>query len=227
MERQAWRAVRLADRAGMARLGRQGRNGLMIAAAAQHRFDDALTHGWTVYRRSRGNVIDEGEVLQNLGEVCARAGHAVAARAAFATVVSRELPARIVLPALGGLARTGAATGQETTARWATRQVARCARTSVPKYALASALLECSTALISLGEPRQAERFRQAALALGLKHKFYEISYKADELRDLGRTGESRGPASLADRGASIAEQVTSMEPSRLPRHVMLAAGSE
>jgi tetratricopeptide (TPR) repeat protein len=101
MERNARRALRLARRAGLARLARHARNGLMIVASARERYGEAVLHGWEVYQASAGSRIDEAEILQNLGQVLALAGHAAAARAAFALIVSRKLPPRILLPALG------------------------------------------------------------------------------------------------------------------------------
>jgi hypothetical protein len=226
MDRYASRAVRLAERASLRRLSWQARDGLMIAASYQQRFNDALVHGWAVYSEARGNAVDEAQIVQNLGEVFARAGHAAVARAAFAAVVSRELPARITLPALGGLALASAATGDRPTVEWAAAQVTRLGRAKAPRYAFASALLECANALVQLKATNQAEQMRRAALRVGLLYNFYEISYKAEGLQTDATRLDSPTPAVLDDRATRIGREVAGLEPRRLPRYVDVTLAS-
>ena len=102
MDRYARRAARLAERNGLTRLAREAHCGLMIAAGIGLRLDDALVEGWIVYQLSIGDPLDEAEILLNLAQVLLDSGFVDVARAAFASVASRELAARWILPALGG-----------------------------------------------------------------------------------------------------------------------------
>jgi len=147
MHRYAKRAARLAEQVGLRRLTRDAHGGLAIAAGLDLRIDDALVHWWTVYQLSLGDPLDEAEVLQNLGQVLFVSGFVDVARAAFANVVSRELPARWTLPALGSLALASAASKHDHTTEWAARELLRINPLSVPRYSLASALFEAATAL--------------------------------------------------------------------------------
>lgn len=221
--RYSRRAARLADRAGMVQLARAAHNGLMIAAGVAQRFDEALVHGWKVYQASRGDPIHEGEGLQNLGQALLDSGHVDEARAAFASVVSRELPARIMLPALGSLALASAATGRPLTVEWASNEVERVEMSTAPQYALAAALLESASALGKIGRSERAERCRGAALHLAQIHSFHEIAYRAEGLQ-ASTLPDSIIPRQRFSKGAAtVAQEVRWMEPERLPPHVRLA----
>src|SRR5438270_13889029 len=74
MTAYARRAARLAKRANLPRLAREAHSGLMIAASVKGDVSEALSHGWRVYELSKGNDLDEGETLQNLGQVALNAG---------------------------------------------------------------------------------------------------------------------------------------------------------
>ncbi len=220
MQKYARRAARIADRAGLHRLARQARNGLLIAASMRRQFDEALALGWLVYRASAGDSVGESETLQNIGQTLTLAGHVAAARAAFAAVVARELPTRVMLPALGGLALACAAVGDAASVRWAAREVKRCPQASAPRYALASALLECATALAAVGRVDEGRPHRIAALQLARAHGFFEIAYRAEELESSAQFREPAVPVPLATRATSIAQRMSVLEPRRLPRHV-------
>jgi len=226
MLRYARRAAKRSDREGFHRLSRQARNGLMIAASIGGRFDEALRHGWLVYEASIGNAIDEAEILQNLGQVLALAGHYAPACAAFAAVATRNVPARIMLPALGSLALASAESGRNTVARWAAGEVARCQSMAVPRYALASALFESGMALARLGMRQAAESLRLAALRLAKDHNFHEILVRAEEPFAATPGPEAVVARSLSRTGAGIARRVGRLEPLELPRHVGLEVGT-
>src|SRR5262249_50654249 len=118
MEAFARRALRISRRAGLSFIERYARIGLTIAAGAKHDFDTALFHGWAVYHASIGQPLEEAEILQTFGQLMVEARHFDEARAAFGAVVSRALPARHIVPALGGLAVSAAETGRSATVRW-------------------------------------------------------------------------------------------------------------
>src|SRR4029079_7250265 len=172
MHRYAKRAVRLAEQGGLRTLTRDAHHGLAIAAGLDERIDDALVHGWTVYQLSIGDVLDEAEVLLNLGYTVCVSGSVAVVRAAFARVVSRELPARWMLPALGNLALASAASKHDHTTEWAARELLPIHPLTVPRYSLASALFEAATALARIGRSKTALRCKDAALELARQYGF-------------------------------------------------------
>lgn len=226
MQRFAGRAARLAARENLPKLAREAHKGLMIAAGVRRRVDDALLHGWAVYRLSIGDSVDEADVLLNLGQVLFDAGFIDVARAAFASVVSREVAANLMLPALGGLALASAASAQDHTAEWAAREVLRVNPSTVPRFSLASALLECGIALTRIGRIATATRCRTAGSQLAREYDLSEIASKFERLDESTLPVIPRRASGLGRRAAGVARALTSMEPSRLPQHVMLAAAS-
>ena len=226
LARRARRAAALAERAGLVRLASQARAGLMIEAANAHRFDEALVHAWYVYEASTGDAVDEGEILSNIGQLLLEAGHVHGARAAFASVVSRALPVRILLPALGGLAISSGASDDVSTLDWAVREIERIEEMAAPRYPVAEALLECATALAGQGRPADAERCRKRALKLAVTHGFHEVAYKADAPDPSAIACAATATHAFRNRSADIAREVVGMEPKRLPSHVAMATAS-
>lgn len=224
VQRFARRAARLAEREGLRKLAREAHSGLMVAAGIDNRFDDALVHGWTVYQLSLGDAVEESGVLGNLGQVLLDAGFNEASRSVFAAVVSRSLPANVMLPALGGLALASAASRQDLTTEWAAREVLRFEPGSVPRYALASALFECGLALTRIGRMKTAMRCRSAALQLAKQYDFSELVSRFERID--GSMSNFRSAATLNKRAASVARELTLLEPRQLPQHVQLAAVS-
>jgi tetratricopeptide (TPR) repeat protein len=226
VDRYSRRAARLAERTHLRRLERDARSGLMIAASLTGRPDDALVHGWAVYQLSIGDPLDEAEVLQNLGQVLFNAGFVDVARAAFASVASRELPARWILPALGGLALASAASGHDLTTEWAAREILRVDPLNVPRYPLASALTEATIALTRIDRKKTALRCREAALRLAQEYDFGELAKQLDGLETSLPSAKVSSAGVLSRRAANVARALTSMEPSQLPQHVSFAAAS-
>ena len=224
VHRYARRAARLAETEGLLRLAREAHNGLMIAASLSGRHDEALVHGWTVFQLSTGDSHDEAEVLQNLGQILLHLGVVDSARAAFATVASRELPARWILPALGGLALASAASEHDLTTEWAAREVLRVDPLTVPRYVLASALFECAVALTRLGRKKNAARCRDAALELTREYNFRELAAQFAELDETSTSVDVRPKSVLNKRATRVVNALSSMEPRSLPRHISLAS---
>jgi tetratricopeptide (TPR) repeat protein len=222
MRRHATRAVRLAEREGLQSLVRRGRYALLVVAGVAGRFEEALTHGWKVYQASVGDDVDEGEILQTLGQLLLEAGHANEARASFAAVVSRVLPARVILPALGGLAVASAKSADPGAARWAVGEVLREPSWPVSPYVSASALVECATALAVLGHAAEAARCASAALDISRYHGFHELEFRAESTANVTPVQEAAPP--MPRRVARVAREIQCLEPERLPEHVTLAA---
>ena len=224
VRRHARRAVRLAEQTGLQSLIRNAHNGMLIAAAVARNLDDALLHGWAVYRASLGNPVHEAEVLQNLGQALLDSGYTDTARAVFAAVVSRHVPARILLPALGGLALASGDAVHRESARWAARQVRSLDERAVPRYALALALAECAIALARIGERSESETLRKESLRIARAHGFHEIIYRAEDL-EASIAQRREPPPPLRKRGAAVARELEWMEPERLPERIALAVG--
>jgi tetratricopeptide (TPR) repeat protein len=226
LHRHAQRARRLAERAGLRKLTRDANMGLMIALGVARRFDEALIPAWDIYQSSIGDRIDEGEALQNIGQVLFEAGHLPEARAGFAAVVARELPVHILLAALGGLCLTSAETDQADTTRWAAAEIERLADSHAPRYSIAIALLESAIALARIGDRDASDRHRAGAVQLGKAHGFHEIVYRAESI-GAGSPG-ARPPERITLTGdaAKVATSVAWLEPPRLPDHVAAALAS-
>ncbi|HET7373430.1 MAG TPA: hypothetical protein VFJ20_08580 [Gemmatimonadaceae bacterium] len=226
VRRFARRAVRLAERTGIRSLIRNAHSGMLIGAAVARSLDDALIHGWAVYRASAGDPVQEAEVLQNIGQALLDAAHTEAAHAVFSTIVSRAVPARIMLPALGGLALSSAETGRREQVVWAARQIRSFDERSVPRHAMASALVECAIALARIGERRESDLLRARGLAFAKAHGFHEIAYRAEDL-DAGVAKERRSAPSFQKQAAAdVVRELEWLKPDRLPEHITLAAGS-
>lgn len=228
-EMREWseRACTLAEREGLTGLSRMAHNGLMVWAGIRQRFDDALVHGWAAFRASAGDPIAEAEVLQNLGQLLLESGHTAEAHAAFAAVLAQRLPVRIVLAALGGLARTSAAASDRETVAWAASEVERLGEMPVPRHYLAYALLECATAAARVGDARTTRRLQQRATRIAEAHGFNEVAIRAEQLLDAVPATADERQAPLSQDAAEIVERVKWMAPERLPDHVLVGAAPE
>lgn len=220
VRRHARRASRLADQEGMHALSRTAHFARLVAASADRRFDEALIEGWRVYQLSVGDAIDEAGALQNIGQVLLDAGHAGVAEIAFSAVCARPLPARILLPALGGLAMASAAASHEPTMEWAVREVRSMRRTAAPRYAVTLALLDCARALRTVGRATEANECATESLALARRHRFHEIEMRAETLLREDAHERMGSPARLAKRTVSVVREIALLEPPRLPEHV-------
>lgn len=224
LRRWSLRAARLAHRTGLRALIRNAHSGLLIAAAMLHSLDDALFHGWAAYQASIGDPIQEAEVLQNLGQALLEAGHVAAARAVFTAVVSRPVPLRIMLPALGGLARASTKDANADAVLWAAQEVRSLDDRTASPYPLASALIECAIALAQIGETALSQLCRDEALRLAKAHGFHEVEFRADDVGAAASPGKV--PPLLRTRAAAVLRELEWMAPSRLPEHIALAASS-
>jgi len=207
------RGLALAERSGNAAIIRPALLAMMMIEASEKRFDAAVAAGWRAFGLSRGYAVWEAEALINMGQLMIEAGHPDRALASFSVAVECAAPARLLLPALGGLAVASALVGHEPTVEWTVREVWRAQEQSVQPYSVAAAHLECAVALHALGRVADAERHRAAAEELGRRHGFHEVAFKADAMRDLPRNA----PATLAPESESIAGELSHMAPDRLP----------
>jgi tetratricopeptide (TPR) repeat protein len=220
--RYSRRAARLAHRFGLPFLNRLAHTGLMTAAGAQHRFDDALRHARLIHRESLGDPILEGEILHSIGQLLLEAGHASMAADVFAGVLRRQLPLRLILPALGGLAVAAGKRGDVGCVRWVLAELERLdATTGILPYIYASALLECASALSMVNRKPDAERLLDIAVRVADEGRYNEIIVKADELRHARPVTPSveRRPTPNVER---LVSELETGESESLPRHVLV-----
>lgn len=209
----------LAERSGNRAVVRWAHTVSMMTAIGQADLDGAIHAGWRSWELSQGHDIWEAEALTNLGQLMLEAGHLAQARAGFASALSRKAPARLLLPALGGLALASARLGNEATVEWTVREVWRAASLSVSKYEIAAAHLECALALQILGRSVEAMRHRASAEVIARQNRFHEVAFKAGEM-------ERHDPLTHAplDRPSEVlASQLIDLEPDRLPHQVHFA----
>jgi tetratricopeptide (TPR) repeat protein len=214
LERVAGEIERIAARLSNPYFLRIARNARMIVAGVRKEYGRALQHAWAVYEESIGVPFYEAEILQNIGQLLLEAGHPNEARAAFSRVISQPLPARFLLPALGGLALAGAQTRRDATVLWAAAQASAFDVAVTPKYPLAYALVECASACEAIGRPTEARAARERAAQLADSFNFHEIAFRA---------GESiAAPSRLDAQSQAVVRQVVAHEPDRQPEHVEL-----
>lgn len=224
--RYSRRAARLAHRFELPLLNRLAHTGLMTAAGAQHRFDDALRHARIVYRGSLGDPLLEGEILQSIGQLLLEAGHTGKAADVFAGVLRRPLPLRIILPALGGLAIAAGKRGDVACVRWVLAELERLdATTGILPYAYASALLECASALSMVNRRADGERLLDIAERVADAGRYNEIIVKADELRHARPVTPSveRRPTPNVER---LVSELDPGDGESLPRHVLVMSAA-
>ena len=224
--RYSRRAAKLADRVGLRALGRLAHMGLMITAGAQHRFEDASRHAQIAYGLSAGNALREGEILQNIGQLLLEIGYVREAEGVFASVLSRALPIRIILPALGGLATAAASRGDVARVRWVYAELDRLRRMTLARsYDVASALLETASALGALGQVAEKDEALQAAVRIAESRGYHEFIVKADELRD-ARLAPAAGNLQSRETSPGLTSDMAMETADDLPAHVTLASAA-
>lgn len=214
MERAARETERLANELSSRYLLRVANGALMVVAGVRKDFDRALQYAWMVYQDSVDIPFEEAGILQNFGQIYLEAGYPDAARAAFSRVISQRLPARILLPALGGVALASAQTGRRSTVLWATAQTSGFDVAVTPKYPLAYALVECAAACEAIGCLQEADAARARAAELADTFKFHEIAFRAGE--------RTASPAELGAPSQALTAKVVALEPQHLPECVEL-----
>lgn len=171
----ATRAAEIARENSLAGLGALAHQLLMVSAGQRGDHGGALTHGWAAFEAATGNPAREAEMLLNLAQLLVRMNEHHAALIGFVAALERDPPARISLPAWGGVVSTASQLGDRRIARLAAERVQQIAAAAGLQYARASALAEAALGLERLG--MNATAWRQAALALADQYRFHEISF--------------------------------------------------
>lgn len=222
------RAAHVTDTLRLQRLGKVAHYGVVLAATKMRRFDEALVHAWAMYDAARDDPVEGPGCLQTIGQLLLEAGEPHAAHAALAHVLTHKLPARIILPALGGLAVAAARLGPDyaATLDWAVGEVRRAEDSVAHRFAYAAALLECASALTIVSRSRDAERLRLAALQLATQYGFHEIEFDAEALDTSPGVSVERGDRQITSHAVEIVDSVRGLRPPRLPRHVRMHAAT-
>jgi hypothetical protein len=223
MLNRATRLLALAEQTAIPRVRWNARYGAMITAALFRRFDEALGHGWELFKLGQGDEHGEGLALQSLGQLLLEMGDVDAARAAFVAVLSRRAVPERLLATLGSLATTSAfSSAERATLDWAVAEVERCRGANVPPWAYASALLDCAAALRDAGEPGRGRVLCDEALSIARTRDFHALQYRAETMQfDVVSVRPAREP--IAPAGSEIVRSVRRLAPRRLPRHVRMA----
>jgi tetratricopeptide (TPR) repeat protein len=174
--RWANRAAKTAHASLLAGVGAVAHQLLMVSAGQRGDYANALTHGWTAFEAAAGQPAREAEMLLNLAQLLGIVGEHRAALAGFVAALERDPPARIALPAWGGVATSASHLGDEHITRHAARQISEVAASPGLHYARASALAEAALALERLH--LDAAPWRRSAVALAEEHGFNEISFR-------------------------------------------------
>jgi len=161
-------------------------------------------------------------LLSNLGQVLLDVGHPEIARAAFASVLSRPQPARVGLPALGGLAGAAAHIGDPELLDWATSEISRQSEGNQP-YLLADALCDAAAALAVVRETDRAEECSRNALGIARRFGYRDVEARAAALLT-SMEASPRERLELAPRARRVAREILALGPARLPDRVVFAA---
>ena len=206
--RWAAKAAAFADRERYAGLSALAHQLQMVSAGQRGSYARALTHGWTAFQSARGDPVREAEMLLNLAQLLVRMGEHHAALTGFVATLEREPPARIVLPAWGGVATSASHLRDARITRLAANRVQHIAMGPGLEYARASALAEAAQALDRLH--LDADPWRRAALAIAGEYRFHEINYGLSTPQSTGREAAPRRVAERAPRHGDASTAVIS-----------------
>jgi tetratricopeptide (TPR) repeat protein len=206
------RASAEADRAELVALGSLAYHSLMVAAAVAGDFDTALVYGWRAFQGAVGDQPREAQMLLDLSQLLFDSGHPAPAVHGFTAAIARWPAARVALPALGGLARAAAALGDTARVRAAHAEAQTLIAAINLPYEMASALVELSQALATIGDPVAAAACRAGALELAESHNYHEIFHRASEVFTGPSPSQSEPLHTLDSRAAEVARAVASLD---------------
>jgi tetratricopeptide (TPR) repeat protein len=207
------RAAATADKAGLVALGSLAYHNLLVAAAVAGDLDTALVYGWRAFQSADGNPVREAEMLRDVSELLLRAGHPDPAGHGFKAALARRPPARVAIPALGGLARAAAALGDADRVRTVRDQAEHVIAGAGLPYESAAALLELSDALGAVGDHAAAASCRARALDIAERHSYHEITHEIAEVRRPHEVSRVEALHALDPRAAEVARAVASLDP--------------
>lgn len=178
VSRWATRAARVAQQEALTGIDALAQQLLMVSAGQRGDHARALAHGWAALTTVYGDPVREAEMLLNLAQLLVTIGEHHAALAGFVAALERGPPARLALPAWGGVATSASRLRERRITLHAAAQIERVAMTPGLQYARASALAEAALALEHL--QLESNPWRRTAMALAVELGFNEISYRLE-----------------------------------------------
>jgi tetratricopeptide (TPR) repeat protein len=205
------RAAAEADKAGLVSLGSLAYHSLLVAAAVAGDFDTALVYGWRAFQSAIGDPVREAEMLLDLSELLLRAGYPGPAAHGLTAALDRNPPSRLTIPALGSLARAVAALGRHDQVQAIRAHAEFVIGGAGLPYESASALLELSQALDTVGDPDGSAQCRAGALEIAERHNYHEIRHLADEVQSRHKPSVTEALHALDPRATEVARAVASL----------------
>jgi tetratricopeptide (TPR) repeat protein len=179
LERCAQEALRLmAGEETLGPLASLAHHFLLVRAGARGDLAGAILHGWDAYRVGIGDPIREAERLLNVAQVLLDAGAPSAALSGFTAALQHAPPARLALPAWGGLAIAAARLHDRALVDHTSARIHSLTELPAPAYAAASALAEAARARIAVG--LHADRWLERARSLALAQGFHEVVHAVE-----------------------------------------------
>jgi tetratricopeptide (TPR) repeat protein len=208
-------AISRAEQCGFPDLLAIAHHGCMIGAAVRDDLNAALHHGWRAFITLANDRRARSEVLVNIGELLLRADCHVEALTALGAALDAKPSARIALPALGGMARAAAETGQVAAVRRAHRRLLEVAGDVDLPYQSAEAFYEVAIALARIGDARASQEAQGQAAEIATRFGFHELVHRTEQLMH-ELPASSASPVSLGADGAFVVNTVRSLSPEQL-----------
>lgn len=163
-------------------------HGLTAVAGELKKFDEAVMHAWAGFRDVRGDASKEAHALVNVAQAILDFGEPAIALRAYVTALTRRLPMRLELPALGGAAIAAARIGDRRMLDRIVNRLDVLAGTGDLRFDTLSAQAEAVTALIIMDDAR-AEPLRLDVLARASAGGFHSVVYRMEhtEAKDAGK----------------------------------------
>ncbi len=175
-------ALAAATRGAATEQAAMAHHGLMLVAAADGALDDAIVHAWAAFRDVAGDRVREGDALLNVAQTILAYGEPTTALRAFAAALSRPLPKRLELPALGGAAIAAATLGDTATLNRLVARIDVIAAGGDMPYERTSAQADVVSALAQVNDP-SVETRRAAVMRAASAAAFHAIAFRMENLR--------------------------------------------
>ena len=175
-------ALSAAARGGVREQAAMAHHGMMLVAAADGALDEAIVHAWAAFRDVAGDRTREGEALLNAGQAIYLFGEPTVALRVFAAALSRQLPRRLELPALGGAALAAATLGERPMLHRLVARIDAMANARDFMFERVAAQADAVAALAIVSDPTTEAR-RAAVLDAAAEGKFHELAFRMEQLR--------------------------------------------
>ena len=199
-------AALVADDTELAEQSSASHQGLFIVHAMAKDFDAAVVEGWRAFDFARNDRPRQAEILANMSQALYEMGHYKTALRGFAAVFSRTRHARVLLPALGGVAMAAAALDLRSVVGAAAQRVDALLGIGWP-HPEALSLLDLSDAYWRLGDQSSADAYRSRGLAIAKAYALHQLEHRATEDRPA-----QPEKATLVALGSAASEVVGNIE---------------